>query len=279
MTPYVTCNDDGIYLVTFVASDGRLSAVSDTTLTVSNEVPTVHFAAPPDGALFAANTLVGADIKFEDPSTNDTHTCAVNWGDDTAGYDDVACVQDDGLSGVPHTYTAAGVYTIAATVTDDDGGVGYAEKMVVVYDPSAGYVSGEGWIQSPAGAYKADPAMTGKASFGFVSKYRKGAKVPDGNTVFVFQAGDLNFHSSAYDWLVVSGSSQAQFKGTGTINGFGNYGFLLSVVDNDAEGVVDVKDTFRIKIWDKSQGDALVYDNGVEQEIGGGSIVVHTTKK
>jgi hypothetical protein len=260
------------------ASDGRWSTDASNTLTVSNVAPTVHFDAPPDGALFALDTTVSADILFEDPGTNDTHWCVVNWGDGITGYDD-PCLQDVDLYGQFHTYAEAGVYAIAATVTDDDGGVGYAEKTVAVYDPSGGYVSGEGWILSPAGAYKADPAMTGKASFGFVSKYRKGATVPDGNAVFVFQAGDLNFHSSAYDWLVVSGSSKAQFRGTGTINGFGNYGFMVSVTDAGTAVGNAVNDTFRIKIWDKSQGDAVVYDNGVEQMIGGGSIVIHGVSK
>jgi hypothetical protein len=36
-------------------------------------------------------------------------------------------------------------------------------------------------------------------------------------------------------------------------------------------------DTFRVKIWTESGStESVVYDNGVEQAIGGGSIVVHT---
>lgn len=48
----------------------------------------------------------------------------------------------------------------------------------------------------------------------------------------------------SYDWLVVAGS-KAQFKGTGTINGAGNYGFLLIAIDG-------TPDRFRMKIWDKA---------------------------
>ena len=59
---------------------------------------------------------------------------------------------------------------VEATVTDKDGGEGKDTVMVVVYDPSAGFVTGGGWIDSPAGAYTADPSLTGKANFGFVSK-------------------------------------------------------------------------------------------------------------
>ena len=43
-------------------------------------------------------------------------------------------------------------------VTDKDGGTDtiVASTYVVVYDPSAGFVTGGGWINSPAGAYAAD---------------------------------------------------------------------------------------------------------------------------
>jgi hypothetical protein len=113
--------------------------------------------------------------------------------------------------------------------------------------------------------------LAGKATFGFVSKYKKGASVPEGNTVFEFKAGDLNFSSTSYDWLVVNqGGANAQFKGYGTINGAGNYGFMLWAGDGSP-------DTFRIKIWD-AETEAVVYDNAMDQPIGGGSIVVHKAK-
>lgn len=119
------------------------------------------------------------------------------------------------------------------------------------------------------------PSMTsgspeGKANFGFVAKYKKGASIPDGQTEFVFKAGDLNFHSTSYDWLVVNkGDSRAQFKGTGTINGMGDHKFMLWAGDGEP-------DTFRIKIWYEENGaEIVVYDNGVQQPIGGGNIVIH----
>jgi hypothetical protein len=144
----------------------------------------------------------------------------------------------------------------------------------VVHDPSAGFVTGGGWIDSPEGAYAPDPLLTGKATFGFVSKYKKGAQTPEGNTEFVFKAADLNFHSTSYDWLVVNqGGSNAQFKGSGTINGEGDYRFKLWAGDGEP-------DTFRIKIWEEDENDneTVIYDNGFDQPIGGGSIVIHTKK-
>ncbi len=84
--------------------------------------------------------------------------------------------------------------------------------------------------------------------------------------------------------LVVAGP-KAQFKGTGTINGTGNYGFLLFAIDGALPGGGGA-DKFRIKIWDKDLGDAIVYDNELneaeDQEpstvIQRGQIVIHTKK-
>jgi PKD repeat protein len=170
-----------------------------------------------------------------------------------------------------HTYGYAGIYTATFTVTDSSGNSSDEESIVVVFDPSGGFVTGGGWIWSPAGAYTADSMLEGKANFGFVSKYKKGATTPTGQTEFVFQAGDLNFHSSSYEWLVVTGSKYARFKGSGTINDEGDYKFMLWAGD-------DAPDTFRIRIWteDDSGVETDVYDNGFNQAIGGGSIVIHT---
>jgi hypothetical protein len=114
-----------------------------------------------------------------------------------------------------------------------------------------------------------------------VSKYVKGKTAPTGNTQFQFVAGSLNFKSTSYDWLVVSGN-KAQYEGEGTINDLPGYGFRLTAWDN--EGGFD---KFRIKIWRLSDG-AVVYDNRFgtpdanevanPQAIASGSIVIHKAK-
>jgi hypothetical protein len=193
------------------------------------------------------------------------------------------------VCGASNIFTDAGVYTINVTGTDDNGGTHTVSVMVVVFDPSAGYVTGGGTLDSPPGAYVADPTAVGKAHFGFVSKYPKGATAttpPVGQTEFQFQAGNFNFHSDSYEWLVVAGH-KAMYRGVGTVNGSGNYGFLLTGYDGQAQGG-DGLDKFRIKIWDKSAGNAVVYDNRLgspedidtadPQVITNGSIVIHKGK-
>ncbi|HVG19519.1 MAG TPA: hypothetical protein VNI02_10725, partial [Blastocatellia bacterium] len=83
------------------------------------------------------------------------------------------------------------------------------------------------------------------------------------------------------EWLVVTGPT-AQYKGSGTINGGGDYGFIVTVIDGQESGGGGV-DKFRIKIWDKNNGNAVVYDTqpgnpdgaAPSKSLGGGSIVIH----
>jgi hypothetical protein len=124
--------------------------------------------------------------------------------------------------------------------------------------------------------------VTGKASFGFVSKYKKGASTPTGSTEFQFKAGNLNFHSDSYEWLLVTGGNFARYKGEGTINGgLAPNGELFKFMLWAGDGTgPSGEDTFRIKIWyEVDNVEIVVYDNGMNQPISGGSIVVHTKKK
>jgi len=174
------------------------------------------------------------------------------------------------------------VFKVIVVAGSGCGDAATSVAYLAVYDPTGGFVTGGGWINSPAGAYHADPALTGKVNFGFVSKYKKGSNIPDGNTVFQFHAGDLNFSSLSYDLgsLVIVGY-KAIYKGAGTINGISNYKFMVSAVDGDLIGDGGY-DKFRVKIWNKTDN-SIVYDSnlgGDENDeplntLGGGSIVIH----
>lgn len=274
--------DDGTATVGVTVTD-PLGASDDATaqITVTNVAPTITSLTVPV-APAAIGSVTDLQATFTDPGVADTHTAVVDWGDGTTP---TAATVSGGTVTATHTYAGAGVYAVTLTVVDDDGGqaVATATEFVVVYDPSAGFVTGGGWYDSPAGAYAADPTRTGKANFGFVAKYKKGATVPDGNTQFQFKAGDVNFHSTAYEWLVIAGS-RATYKGTGTINGAGDYGFRLTATDGQVSGGGGV-DRIRLKVWDRATG-AIVYDNqtGAPDDadattaLGGGSITVHSSK-
>jgi len=234
----------------------------------------------------------GTEIELTAVFTGPTwgnYTATIDWddGSDTQGTGTVNVSNGAGTVNGSHTYASTGVYTVEVTLNHTicsySNSVTAEFQYAVVYDSSEGFVTGGGWIDSPAGAYTSDPTLTGPANFGFVSKYKKGQSIPTGNTEFKFKAGNLNFHSDRYDWLVIAGP-KAIYKGTGTINGTGDYGFMLSAIDEELMQSTDV-DMFRIKIWDKSI-DTAIYDNQISDddnadpttEIGGGQIVIHKGK-
>jgi PKD repeat protein len=276
--------DSGTYAVNVRVSDGDGGqTVASTTVIINNVAPTVGAITAPIAPV-AVSTAISTSAAFADVGVNDTHTATWAWGD---GSTSAGTVTESGGSGSvagSHTYATPGVYTVTLTVTDKDGAsVTTIFQYVVVYDAADGFVTGGGWINSPAGAYVANPSLTGKANFGFVSKYQRGTTTPTGQTEFQFKAGSFNFHSSSYEWLVVAGA-RAIYKGTGTVNGSGSYGFQLTAIDGQVSGGGGV-DKFRIKVWDKTNNDAIVYDNqmGAANDadpttaLGGGSIVIHTT--
>ena len=242
-------------------ADEQWVPVSEAT---ANTPPVANSGGPYLGAIGAAIAMNGNASSDED---GDPLTYGWTFGDGGAA-----------TGATPtHSYAATGIYNVCLTVNDGAADSDPVCTLAVVYDPSAGFVTGGGWIDSPAGAYKPDLNLTGKATFGFVSKYKKGATVPEGTTEFHFQAGGFNFHSTAYEWLVVEGKTKAQFKGRGTVNGTlapngTAYKFMLWAGDGSP-------DTFRIRIWwEAGAVENNVYDNAMAQAIGGGSIVVHVTR-
>jgi hypothetical protein len=271
-------------VVVSVTDDEGAAHNNSATLDVDNVAPTLTITAPTPGQLYASPATVNLAASFVDPGA-DTHTCSINWDDGSTTAGVVGGTTPNKSCTATHSFPAgAGVYTIQVTVNDGDGGTDTESVMVVVYDPSAGFVTGGGWIMSPENAYVADPTLTGKANFGFVSKYLKGATTPTGQTEFQFHAGSLNFQSNVYQWLVVSGS-RAQYKGTGSLNGVPGYDFLLTATDGQLNGGGGY-DRFRIKItlngsvvYDNVPGASEDIDGANPQIVSGGSIVIHAPKK
>ena len=203
--PSGTASDLANIMVSAVNDGGTANASAN--VTVNNVAPVISSVAGPLGPLTMGSTA-SITTNFTDVGTQDTHTCTFSWDDGqpaTAGT--VAETAGSGSCTGTRTFTASGVYAITVTVTDDDTGSATSIfQFVVVYDPNAGFVTGGGWINSPAGAYTPNSSLVGRANFGFVSKYQKGANVPTGQTEFEFSLGNLKFHSTVYQWLVVAGA-------------------------------------------------------------------------
>ena len=274
-------NAGGSVNATFAGDDTHTGSGDDAALEVTNVAPAITSLTGPTAPL-ALGSSATVSFDFTDPGTQDTHACTFTWDNGQTTTVNAAGMGNGSCSAAT-TYTAPGVYSVGVEVKDKDGAIATATyQFVVVYDAGEGFVTGGGWINSPAGAYAADPALTGRANFGFNAKYLPGRNTPDGSTEFNFKVGNLNFHSTVYEWLVVSGA-KAQYKGSGRINNAGDYAFTLTATDGQVNGGGGV-DKFRIKIVDKATN-RVVYDNNPggsddidsanPQAIGGGSIQIH----
>lgn len=268
------CSDNGTGVARLVVTDDDGGATtSDASLHVANVAPTISvitLSPVREGNVYSISEPFDIAATFSDPGTADAHVCTTTAARLNSAPTTFGPVAAAGTScSTPIAGLPEGVYNVTFTVTDKDGGSDAETFQVVVYEPVLnGFVTGGGWIESPAGAYAGDPSATGKATFGFASKYQKG--VPSGSTQFVFHVADFRFRSGTYEMLVVNqGGSNAQFKGTGTVNGVSGYTFMVFATDG-------LPDRFRIKIWNTVTGD-VVYDNGSDTQVQG-SIVVHVVK-
>jgi len=243
-----------------VCDDRGACSTAETLVSVTNAPPSVSTI---DIALEAVR--VGTDIRvsatFTDPGLLDTHTSAWDWGDGTTSTGSISEANGRGSVTGSHEYGSTGLYTIKLIVTDDDGASGEAVfQFLAVYDPEAGFITGGGWIDSPAGACSLDTCSTdasGRAHFHLTAKYNRESVVPTGKVDLHLEAGNLKFKARQFDWLVIVGS-RGYLKGSGTINGEGDYGFLVAAIDAQKTDEEDI-DKIRIKIWEKASGH-VVYD-------------------
>ena len=288
-TPTVTM-PPGANTVYLVVNDGTVDSETDTvTITVQDTtVPVVsNTTANPNPV--AVNTACAIIAQIDDTASNISYAeYSTDGGTRWYSMDAItAGTNSVNVSVTMSGFTEPGLLTVSVRGTDSENNTGEPESIYLpVYDPSAGHVTGGGWIWSPQGAYAANTTLEGKAHFGFVAKYKKGANTPDGNTEFQFKTANLNFHSNTYEWLVVAGY-KAMFKGTGTINGEGSYKFMISAVDGSLKNN-SAEDTFRIRIWgeDSAGEETTIYDNQMDADIdaeptttlGGGSIIIHKGK-
>jgi hypothetical protein len=201
---------------------------------------------------------VTVSTDFTDPGTNDTHTCDIDWDDGTRN----SGPAPDHVCQGRHAYPHAGMYTIRSVVTDDDGGVlRVPGVLVVVYDPAAGAVRGNGSLK---------PGQEG--GFDFTARYpRRSATEPDGTVSFTLEPRlnlDLRNHQHL-DWLVVTPDGKIAIKGTAERSPGQRIGFLLygyhGCSAGQSDGCQPGPHRLRLVVWDHTangpEGVPIRYDN------------------
>ncbi len=159
---------------------------------------------------------------------------------------------------------STGVYTVKVTVADKAGNESVSDNLyLAVYDPSAGFVTGGGWV-IPDVSTRVGVSSGGKSNFGFEAKYINGA--PSGNLTINYKQDSLEFKSTALEWLVVSGSA-SDFQGQASLNGSGSYTYRVHVVDSSP-------DQYDIRIWG-SGGSFEQPAYRISNNLGGGNIIIH----
>lgn len=249
------------HAVTITADDG-LETVSDSfTVTVTNLPPdiTATSAVP---SMHALDTVLAVSAAFNDPGVLDTHTAVFSWGDGTTSPGTVTEAAGTGAAEAKHAYAASGTYTITVTITDDDGASDTATVgTVFVFDPDT-FVTGGGWITTPAGALASGD--TPKGTFGFVARYRRDGSVA-GN--LEFHAGkDLRLHATSLSDLQIA-SGIARFEGTGRVGKADGYRFRVVATDERLAGTG--QDLFWIEV---TAPDGSVVFDGAALPIAGAPI-------
>ncbi len=113
--------DNGVYTITVTVTDKDGGVGTDTgTVNVANVPPSVDAGGPYSGN---EGSPVAITISCTDPGVNDgPWSATVAWGDGSSTTTSITCNADH--ISPAHTYADNGAYTITATVTDKDGGVG-----------------------------------------------------------------------------------------------------------------------------------------------------------
>jgi len=135
LAPSISCNDDVVVDAQLTVDDGVNTPVtSDTTVTFSNEAPSVASPSVTAGPIAVGQT-VNLSAAFTDAGTNDTHTGEISWGDLTTTTATIAQSPGSGTASGAHSYSEPGIYMVTVTVTDDDGGSHAQSVFVTVNAP------------------------------------------------------------------------------------------------------------------------------------------------
>ncbi len=257
--------DNGVYTVTVTLNDDDGGSAAQTfTVRVNNVAPTLTVA--PNQSVNEGSLLTITNIgQIEDPGfdnplnvggeVSEKFTYAIDWGDGTPVNSGPVTIDVPGSPGVPtqgsfdgsHTYADNGIYTVTATVNDDDGGSAAQTFTVVVHNVAPiltvapNQVVNEGSLLAVANIGQfTDP--------GFNNPLNVGGEVSEKFT-YAINWGDGTPLNSGPPTIDVPGSpgvpTQGSFDGSHTYADNGVYTVTVTVSDDDG-GVA--QQTFNVTV-------------------------------
>lgn len=186
---------------------------------------TSNALATPDPVIVNTDVTITATVT----DTGGSHVASSEFQVDGGPFDDLAGAFGSDTVNVSLTLPASatpllqtpGVHNICVRGTDFADNIGAVQCVLfAVYDPNGGFATGGGGANSPAGADLANPSGSGPVTFAFNPKYLpNNPTVPSGDLEFHYNAGNIVFKSTSWDFLVVTNGNHGQAQGTGTING------------------------------------------------------------
>lgn len=272
----------GITTVTWTTVDVNGNTTTSTQMVeITNNAPIIS------GVNVSPLVKLGV-ATFATASHADNNLVAANWswGDDSSRAGTIAGTQISGS----HVYSQTGLFNVTLTIED---ACGRTDTKIysygVVFNPCNGFITGGGYITTPAGAYTANLTLSGESNYGFNAKYESGHKKDEmgeegleGEFNFHLKSADFKMKSTSLDWLMVN-DDQAILKGSAKVNNHTGYHFIASIVD----GGIKVKkgtDYLRLIVWDDAGN--VLYDNQkgdpdnarASYSITKGQIVIHRYK-
>lgn len=260
-----TYPDNGTYTVRLTVSDGRGGEdTKTTTATIANVAPTI-----PAGGLTGplnpvrivdGSAMASIGLRFTDPAgTFDTYSAAIDCGNGTS----LAPTAITSPYAADCRYTRAGIYTVRATVSDEDGGTSAMAhyQYALVYDPAGPFVTGGGWFDAPASACPTlcgSGGGAGKTHFTVEAQFAPDQPdAPRGAAKFWLQGKKALDVRSTSLTMLIAWDDRAQLWGPAMMNGAS--GYLLRISGLDGRGRGNAKgDAVRIELFDPSG--VRVYD-------------------
>jgi probable HAF family extracellular repeat protein len=250
-------------LAVAISNNGSIVSTSNAGLVLLKPdcgCPGPHAVGPIASAdMVEVGTPFDGTVSFAGSDTTARHHVSWSWGDGNGVQAGQASESNgSGTALGNHTYAAPGIYTISATVTDLGGNSTTVTRKIIAYDKAGGVIRGTGSFLSPQGTRPALRPGAAPATFSFIAATPSGSKATAAMAELQFGVGTSTFRSKSLKAVTLQGG-RAQFEGSATMNGDGDYRFTLTTTAGGNQAA-----RFGLKIWHVdpvTRAEVVDYDN------------------